>query len=310
MEQALIIMFNKMLDPWSVVREWEFDRTSQWQWLINSAEWFLQKLKQWWAWIKNEAFEDIVNIANILYKASEDTMQDLKTSYTTFAEDLWADPNFVNKYFDWYNLGLKFNDLDVNEQNDLSNIFWTWINNQVNTWNTYKTKSWKSFNINFNMGDLTPLIKEEKNQSSIYDWWQEQMNIPRTWTNVAKDTNNPWNITADSIPSWYTKQEYWKLIGATWTYKSPNGREYFYFPDVSSWQRALLRDITAKIKWNSRVIKPDDSLSRFQRVYVWQESPWYLAVLTKITWASANTPIKNINPELLTQAVMKAEWFI
>jgi hypothetical protein len=44
MEQALIIMFNKMLDPGSVVREGEFDRTSQGQSVINAAEGWLQKL--------------------------------------------------------------------------------------------------------------------------------------------------------------------------------------------------------------------------------------------------------------------------
>jgi len=105
MEQALIIMFNKMLDPGSVVREWEFDRTSQWQSVMNSAEWYLQKLMAGWAWIKNEAFEDIVNIAKVLHDASQDTVWDIKTSYRSFAWDLWADPEFVDRFFEvWFDL--------------------------------------------------------------------------------------------------------------------------------------------------------------------------------------------------------------
>jgi hypothetical protein len=142
-------------------------------------------------------------------------------------------------------------------------------------------------------------------------WFTEKVNLTRPTgsTNVAKDTNNPWNITADSIPSWFSKEEYGKEIWATWTYLSPNGREYFIFPDVTSWTWALERDITAKITGNSRNIKPTDSLERFQRVYVGETSPWYLSVLTRITWAGNNTPIKDIDPKLLTQAVMEAEGF-
>jgi len=135
------------------------------------------------------------------------------------------------------------------------------------------------------------------------------VNISRTWTNVAKDTNNPWNITADSIPAWISKEEYGKKIWATWTYLSPNGREYFVFPDVKSWTWALEADITAKISGRSWNIKPTDTLARFQRVYVWETSQNYLAVLKRMTWATSETQIKDINPNLLTQAVMKAEWF-
>ena len=139
--------------------------------------------------------------------------------------------------------------------------------------------------------------------------FQEQMQVARTWDNVAKDTNNPWNITADNIPAWQTKEQYGKVIWASWTYLSPNGREYFVFSDTTSWTAALKRDLLAKIQGKSRNITPNDTLARFQRVYVWQENPWYLSVLEKITWVNRNTPIKDINPDLLTQAVMKAEWF-
>ena len=295
MEQALIIMFNKMLDPWSVVREWEFDRTSEWQSTLNTAIWFLQRLVSGWAWITDAAFADIVNIAWVLHSASQDTVLNLKDSYKTFAWDLWADPKFVDRFFEiWFD-----KELPADEKAQLESIFWWW----TPTWTPFKTSS--GFEFDFKSPDKTGWTNDIP-----VTWFAEKINISRTWTNVAKDTNNPWNITADSIPSWQSKEQYWKAIWATWTYLSPNGREYFIFPDVTSWTSALERDIKAKISGGSRNIKPTDTLARFQRVYVWEISQNYLDVLKRITWANENTPIKNIDPKLLTQAVMKAEWFI
>jgi len=299
MEQALIIMFNKMLDPWSVVREGEFDRTSQGQSVMNAAEWYLQKLAAGWAWIKNEAFEDIVNIAEVLHEAAQDTAWDIKDAYKLNAESLWADPDFVDRFFDvWFDL---WQWLEEWEQSQLDEIFGTttW---KDTTWWGFTTTSW--FQFDFSLPDQTGWTKEIPETGFI-----ENVNIARTGTNVAKDTNNPWNITADSIPAWTTKEQYAKAIGATWTYTSPNWREYFIFPTAEAWTWALQRDILAKISGRSRNIKPTDTLKRFQRVYVWEVSPNYLAVLKRITWAKDTTPIKNIDANLLAQAVMKAEWF-
>lgn len=305
MEQALIIMFNKMLDPGSVVREWEFDRTSQGQSVINSAEGWLQKLAAGWAWIKNEAFEDIVNIAKVLHKASQDTVSELKDSYKSFAWDLGANPDLVDRFFDTWFGDLSGLNLEDSDNESLDSIFW----GSPSTWSTptqtFKTKSWFQFTPSgFNSPDQTGWTKGIPTSG-----FSEKVNIARTGTNVAKDTNNPWNITADSIPAWQSKEQYGKAIWATWTYLSPNGREYFVFPDVNSWSNALKRDITAKISGGSRNIKPTDTLARFQRVYVWATEPNYLAVLKRITWASDNTLIKDIDADLLTQAVMRAEWF-
>jgi len=148
MEQALIIMFNKMLDPGSVVREWEFDRTSQGQSVINQAEGWLQKLNSGGAGIKNEAFEDIVNIAGVLYEASKDTVSDLKTSYKSFAWDLWADEAFVDKFFEQgFDLGVKLEDAD---NSALWDIFGT-----TNSWSSFKTSSGFEFKEDFNTPEST-----------------------------------------------------------------------------------------------------------------------------------------------------------
>lgn len=45
-DQALVILFNKMLDPTSVVREGEFDRTAQGQALMDQVNGFIQRVQQ------------------------------------------------------------------------------------------------------------------------------------------------------------------------------------------------------------------------------------------------------------------------
>ncbi len=197
--------------------------------------------------------------------------------------------------------------IDEQESSDLDNIFWP----EKETTTTVETETFKPTSswFQFDASGLDSADQTATPKGIPTTGFSEKVDIARTWTNVAKDTNNPWNITADSIPAWNTKEGYGKAIGATGTYLSPNGREYFIFPDVTAWSWALQRDIQAKISWNSKNIKPSDTLERFQRVYVWEVSPWYLSVLERITWKNRGTQIKDIDAKLLTEAVMEAEWF-
>jgi len=299
---ALIFSFMKMLDPASVVREGEFATAQNAAGVPDQVRNLFNKV-QTWERLNPTQRNEFKTTAENLFKSEIDNFEWVKEWFKTIIEDAGARSEFV---LVWEDLETGSPDFELNEEesSDLDNIFGS--TETSTTWKkSFTTWSGKSFNINFNLEDQTSWKKDIPTS-----WFAEKVNISRTGTNVAKDTNNPWNITADSIPAWQTKEGYGKAIGATGTYLSSNGREYFIFPDVESWTWALQRDIQAKISWNSRNIKPTDTLARFQRVYVWANEPNYLAVLKRITWASDNTPIKDIDAWLLTQAVMKAEWFI
>jgi len=64
--QAIISTFNKILDPNSVVREGEYDRTSQGQSLIANIEGKLLKLQQGGAGITKESLKEIVDLGKTL----------------------------------------------------------------------------------------------------------------------------------------------------------------------------------------------------------------------------------------------------
>lgn len=70
-DQALITLFNKMLDPTSVVREGEYDRTAQGQAILSQASGYLSRLVSGGASITDETRKDMVRIAGILYGQAE-----------------------------------------------------------------------------------------------------------------------------------------------------------------------------------------------------------------------------------------------
>lgn len=88
------------------------------------------------------------------------------------------------------------------------------------------------------------------------------MTVTRTGNNVGSDTNNPGNITADSIPA-ERRVAYGQSIGATGTYTSPNGRTYYVFPDMNTGLSASVKDISSKIAGGSSWATPQTTLSDF-----------------------------------------------
>lgn len=134
------------------------------------------------------------------------------------------------------------------------------------------------------------------------------MDIPRTGTNVAIDTNNPWNITADGF-QWQYKIDYGNKIGAVWTYTSPNGREYYVFPDTTSGTGALMLDVESKMTGNTRTnLWPNSSLKELVTVYTGEAQSYHNAVYWML-WASAWTQLKDLNAREVAKAIAEAEWF-
>jgi hypothetical protein len=66
-QMALITMYNKILDPKSIVREWEFNRTSEWQSLMSEFWWKLENMTQWGVWVTKEELEKYMKVARELW---------------------------------------------------------------------------------------------------------------------------------------------------------------------------------------------------------------------------------------------------
>lgn len=145
-------------------------------------------------------------------------------------------------------------------------------------------------------------------------WFQFDMDIPRTWDNVWVDINNPWNITVRwGDPS--TIANYGKQIWAIWTYKSPNGREYYVFSSLEEGSRALRNDLKAKTSGKSAFVKPTDSLARLIKVYSGDSSvdTWYWKSILQSLWLTkewAALPISYFDPDELSEAFAQADSWI
>lgn len=145
-EQVLVTTFNKLLDPGSVVREWEFDRSAQWQAIMSTVEWYIARVKQWWAWLTDKTLEDMVKLAQSLYNTWKENMILKKENFKSNARYLWAQPEFVDNYFN-RELWIK----DDKDDKDVDGI-----------WNKKPWKKWVIWvqNWTFNEADLTAQTKE------------------------------------------------------------------------------------------------------------------------------------------------------
>lgn len=271
MEQSLIIMFNKMLDPGSVVREGEFDRTAQGQSVISSATWFLQRLEAGWAWITDETFKDIVNIAWVLHQAAIDTVEDLKASYRLVAPDLWADPKFVDKFFQfWFDLPKEFKFTWQETEDDiLDRITWAtgkWVTAEsgkviLTTWSTFEDKS--SFldegldkaDQTAEPKDVTSFIKEQEGFSpeSFFDVKQQTIWF---WTKAK-----PWET---SITREEAERRLLDKINEV-----DNKITQVFWTDLTSWQKIALTSFMFNL-WTNIFAKPESQTLK-NAILAWDE---------------------------------------
>jgi len=131
---------------------------------------------------------------------------------------------------------------------------------------------------------------------------------PAGSTNVWQDTNNPWNIMADNDK----QKEYARSLGATWFYKSPNGRTYAVFPDMETWLNATTADIKSKLEWWSYWVNENTTL--WELATWWTSWPnaapneWAISNYEKLTWVNRNTKISDIPQQDLISAIIANEW--
>lgn len=226
-EQQLIMVFNKMLDPGSVVREWEFDRTAQWQAIIAKFEEQVKRLNQGWAWISDKVLEDLVNGAEIMFNSWKETMMKKKDNLKANASYLWADPTFVDSYFN--------RELGITSNSDEDDIEKIWNSKKTSTtyWPVKQEKITWPLKPSFSLADQTAINKGNENilvramniaLASTRKSWQcwafvndycQKLGIWRImWDSYAskeKHINSkipqPWSVAVWN-PGWWIKQ-YW-----------------------------------------------------------------------------------------------------
>jgi len=187
-----------------------------------------------------------------------------------------------------------------------SYVLWEWVNEwKIFWWVEIKDVNWKEV--------LS---------------WDFQRNIdlerPEGSTNVARDTNNPWNIT---VPNWYTDAEVERLgraLWANWTYTSPNWREYFTFPNVEKWALWMKDMIARQVEWNSSWATPSMTIEEYIIWYerwpkyitdsggdwtkAWVPKDYYWSIMDDL-WTQWWETLKSLNSEDIANAIAKAEWF-
>jgi len=94
-DQALAVLFQKMLDPTSVVRESEYARTPEGISALNYIQAWIPKLKQGGLQVTDEDRKAIYNMAQKLLTVSKETMNRHIAGYTGLAEKYGVEPSLV-----------------------------------------------------------------------------------------------------------------------------------------------------------------------------------------------------------------------
>lgn len=92
LDQALITMFNKMLDPTSVVREGEYARSMEGQDLISRAEGLKNNLLKGGAKITDDTRRDMVQVAKTLLDVAKTDYDETVNFYLPTLENYGLDP--------------------------------------------------------------------------------------------------------------------------------------------------------------------------------------------------------------------------
>lgn len=104
-DQTLITLFNKLLDPSSVVRESEYARTPEGMALMERAKGQLQKLQAGGAGVTSGYMDELISSANQLMSAAEQGFAQHTQSTIADAQSYGIDPARVvggySRYLDW-----------------------------------------------------------------------------------------------------------------------------------------------------------------------------------------------------------------
>lgn len=107
LDQAMVTLFNKMLDPTSVVREGEYARTAEGQSVIDRAAGYVERLQKGGAGVTDQTRQEMVEVAKILLGSAQDAYETTLGFYVPIIEDAGEDPERFIQGYDQY---LKLNE--------------------------------------------------------------------------------------------------------------------------------------------------------------------------------------------------------
>lgn len=97
-DQALVTTLNKILDPTSVVRESEFERTAAGQSALAKLEGYARKLSKGGSGLTNKEREDLFNTMKIMHNSAYNTYLQTAQTYTDMANRYGINPDDVVRY--------------------------------------------------------------------------------------------------------------------------------------------------------------------------------------------------------------------
>ena len=103
-DQALIMLFNKVLDPNSVVKEWEYARSVEWQAYLDTIAAKYNRFVYGWQWIDDNTRKEMLSVVWDLYNSAKQWMSSIKNQYLNTASDMWWTEQFVENFFQWYGI--------------------------------------------------------------------------------------------------------------------------------------------------------------------------------------------------------------
>jgi len=156
---ALVFNFMKMLDPGSTVREWEFATAQNAAWVPERIRNELNKLQKWER-LWDAQRKDFLETSRKIFDTEKVTAEWVRDNFNSIADAEWLRSEFIVWSFDtaisWDTPGFQ---LDEDETTEVDSIFGTGTDTPT-TDNTFKTKSGKTFNLNFNGADQSAIPKD------------------------------------------------------------------------------------------------------------------------------------------------------
>lgn len=130
LDQVLVVWLNKILDPWSVVRESEFARAPEWMSFFNKWEWKIAKIQEWWVWLTDSERNEIINAVTLMKKWQQSAINTYKNDLLLAWKTLNVPESFIYGMIWWES---KFSTDNMQPQIDSNIYFWNLINTTM-TW--------------------------------------------------------------------------------------------------------------------------------------------------------------------------------
>lgn len=160
--QAIVIAYNKILDPGSVVREWEYARSAEWQSKLKQIQAKLEQLASWWAWLTKWELKSLIDVASRFSENAVKTQKDAADRTMVSINKYGLTPEAV---------------LPLSALNQ--------INNPTTTSTKTTTTSWKWKQFKFSKYDINTTSSNSIESSNFY----------QTYANTAPASNSDytWN---------------------------------------------------------------------------------------------------------------------